>query len=123
MSDSPRGQKSIQKNAATGPINLSGVTFKDFGRTNSNAEEEVDATSFNHSMLDDDDLSYDDETKYEYETDDDSDDEGKFTSRREFRMWCLQQRSKLIRISQHNCCLQNKRHSRRRGGRAPRDIG
>jgi hypothetical protein len=84
-SDSARGQKSIPKNAAIGPINLSGVTFKDIGRTNTNADEEGDATSFNHSMLDDDDLSYDDESEYEDETDDDDDsDEGKFTSRREF---------------------------------------
>jgi hypothetical protein len=76
--DSARGQKSIPKNAAIGPINLSGVTFKDIGRTNTNADEEVDATSFNHSLIDDD------ESEYEDETDDDSDDEGKFTSRREF---------------------------------------
>jgi hypothetical protein len=86
MSDSSRGQKSIPKNAAIGAINLSGVTFKDIGSTNANAEEEHTA-SFNHRMLDDDDLSYDDE----YETDDESDesdnnsdDEGKFTPRREF---------------------------------------
>ena len=79
MSDSSRGQKSIPKNASIGAINLSGVTFKDIGSTNTNAEEQVDATSFNHRMLDDDDLSYDDE----YETDE-SDNEGKFTPMRDF---------------------------------------
>jgi hypothetical protein len=84
MSDSSRGQKSIPKNAAIGAINLSGVTFKQIGSTNTNAEEE-DATSFNHSMLDDDDLSYDDEYETD-ESDNDSDDEGKFTPRREFLM-------------------------------------
>jgi hypothetical protein len=84
MSYSARGRKSTPKNAAIGPINLSGVTFKDTGG-NKNAEEEEDATSFNHSMLDNDDLSYDDESEYENESDDDdSDDEGKLTPRREF---------------------------------------
>jgi hypothetical protein len=89
MSDSARGPKSIPKNAASGPINLSGVTLKDIGSTNTNAEEEVDATSFTHRMIDDDHLSHDNESEFEYETDendDDSDNEGKFTSRREFLM-------------------------------------
>jgi hypothetical protein len=85
MSDSSRGQKSIPKNAAIGPINLSGVTFKEIGSTSTNAEEEEDASSFNHRMLDDDDLSCEDESETD-ETDDDSDDEGKFTPRREFLM-------------------------------------
>jgi hypothetical protein len=87
VSDSARGPKSIP--AASGPINLSGVILKDIGSTETNAEEEVDATSFTHRIIDDDHVSHDDESEYDNETDetdDDSDDEGKFTSRGEFLM-------------------------------------